>query len=66
MRILLIENISLNQILLTFLLYGNNNLDDSIDSGNFSVMGYLPFIGKDSITHMYGLAVLMKDGLPFV
>ena len=33
------------------------NLDDSIDSGNFSVRGYLPLIRKDSITHMYGLAV---------
>ena len=33
------------------------NLDDSIDSGNFSVRGYFPLIRKDSITHMYGLAV---------
>ena len=31
------------------------NLDDSIDSGNFSVTGYLPLIQKDSI----------KEGLPF-
>ena len=29
------------------------NLDDSIDSGNFSVTGYLPLIQKDSITHMH-------------
>ena len=28
------------------------NLDDSTDSGNFSVMGYLPLIRKDSTTHM--------------
>ena len=28
------------------------NLDDSIDSGNFSVRGYLPLIQKDSSTHM--------------
>ena len=35
--------------------------DDSIDSRNFSVRGYLPLIGKDSITHMYGLAVYTKD-----
>ena len=40
------------------------NLDDSIDSGNFSVRGYLPLIRKDSSTHMHGLAVYAK-GLPF-
>ena len=34
------------------------NLDDSIDSGSFSVRGYLPLIGKDSGTHMHGLTVL--------
>ena len=41
------------------------NLDDSIDSGNFSVRGYLLLIQKDSITHMDGLAVYVKEGLPF-
>ena len=41
------------------------NLDDSIDSGNFSVRGYLPLIRKYSITHMHGLAVYVKEGLPF-
>ena len=41
------------------------NLDDSIDSGNLSVRGYLPLIRKDSITHMHGLAVYVKEGLPF-
>ena len=41
------------------------NLDDSIDSGNFSVRGYLPLIRKDSTTHMHGLAVYVKEGLPF-
>ena len=41
------------------------NLDDSIDSGNFSVRGYLPLIRKDSITHMHCLAVYVKEGLPF-
>ena len=42
------------------------NLDDSIDSGNFSVTGYLPLIRKDSSTHMHGLAVYVKsDNLPF-
>ena len=39
------------------------NLDDSIDSGNFSVRDYLPLIWKDSITHMHGLAVYLKEGL---
>ena len=41
------------------------NLDDSIDSGNFSVRGYLPLIRKDSGTHMHDLAVYVKEGLPF-
>ena len=39
------------------------NLDDLIDSGNFSVRGYLPLIRKDSSTHMHGLAVYVKEGL---
>ena len=42
------------------------NLNDSIDSINFSVMDYLPLIQKDSITHMHGLAVYMKEVLLFV
>ena len=33
------------------------NLDDSVDSGNFSVRGYLPLTRKDSVTHMHGLVV---------
>ena len=41
------------------------NLDDSIDLGNFSVRGYLTLIRKDSSTHMHGLAVYVKEGLPF-
>ena len=41
------------------------SLDDSIDSGNFSMRGYLPLIRKDSSTHMHGLAVYVKEGLPF-
>ena len=40
-------------------------LDDWIDFGNFSVRGYLPLIRKDSSTHMHGLAVYVKEGLPF-
>ena len=42
------------------------NLDDSIDSGNFSVMGYLPLIQKNSVTYMHDLAVYLKEGLIFV
>ena len=41
------------------------NLDDWIDSGNFLVRGYLPLIQKDSVTHVHGLAVNVKEGLPF-
>ena len=41
------------------------NMDDSIDSGNFSVRRYLPLIRKDSGTHIHGLAVYVKEGLPF-
>ena len=41
------------------------NLDDSIDSGNFSVRGYLPLIRKDSSTHMHGLTVYVKEELLF-
>ena len=41
-------------------------MDDSIDSENFSVRGYLPLIQKDSSTHMPSLAVYVKEGLLFV
>ena len=41
------------------------NLDCRDDSGNFSVSGYLPIIQKDSTTHVHGLAVYVKEGLPF-
>ena len=41
------------------------NLDHAIDSGNFSVRGYLPLIRKDSTTHMHCLAVYVKEGVPF-
>ena len=37
----------------------------SIDSGNFPVRGYLPLIQKDCSTHMHGLTVCVKEGLPF-
>ena len=41
------------------------NLDDSIDSGNFSLGGYLPLIRNDSSTYMHGLAAYLNEGLPF-
>ena len=41
------------------------NLDGSIDSSNFSVRGYLPLIWKNFVTHMHGLAIYVKQGLPF-
>ena len=41
------------------------NLDDSIDSGNFCLRGYLPLIWKDSITHMNSLWVYVKEELLF-
>ena len=41
------------------------NLDDSIDSGNLSVRSYLPLIQKNSSTHIYGLAVYVKEGPSF-
>ena len=40
-------------------------LDESIDSVNFSVTGYLPLIRNDSTIHMHGLAVYVKEGLYF-
>ena len=41
------------------------NLDDSIYSGSSTVRIYLPLIPKDSSTHMHGLAVYVKEGLPY-
>ena len=32
---------------------------------NFSMRGYLPLTRKDSSTHMHGLPVYVKEGLPF-
>ena len=39
------------------LVLSETNLNNSIDSGNFSLRDYLPLIGNDSITHMHSLAV---------
>ena len=41
------------------------NLDDSFDFSNISVRGYLSLIWKNSTSHMHGLAVYVKEGLPF-
>ena len=41
------------------------NLDDSIDSGSFSVRVYLTLIRKDSSTRMHGLAVYVTEGRLF-
>ena len=41
------------------------NLDDLIDSADFSVKGYIHLIWKDSTTHMYHFAVRVKEGLCF-
>ena len=41
------------------------NLNDLIDSANFSVRVYLPLIRKDSNTHIHGLAVYVKEWLLF-
>ena len=49
----------------SFLESNSANLNDSIDSDNFSVRRYLPLIRKDSITHIRCLAVYVKEGLPF-
>ena len=35
------------------------------DRGKLSVMGYLPLIREDYITHMHGLPVYVKEGLLF-
>ena len=41
------------------------NLDDSIDSDNFSVRDYLPLTQNGSSTHIHGLALYVKEGLSF-
>ena len=41
------------------------NLDEQVGSSSLSVIGYLPLIQEDSISHMRGLAVYMKEELLF-
>ena len=55
-------NLSFNRTFLTFFLYVRQNW---INSGNFSVRGYLPLVQKDSTTHMHCLTVYVKEGLRF-
>ena len=57
-------NLSLDQTQTYILALCETILDESIDSGNFSVRGYLPLVRKDYITHIHGLAVYVKEGLP--
>ena len=47
------------------LFLSDTNLDDSINFGKFSVRSYLTLIQKDYVTHEHGLAVYVKEGLPF-
>ena len=63
--ILLIVNLSLNNSP-DILGLCESNLDDSIDSDSFSVRGYLPLIRKSSSTHIHGLALYVKEGLPYL
>ena len=65
LRILLIANLSFESNSPDILALCETNLDDSIDSGKFSVIGYLPLIQNGSNTHMQGLAVYVKEGIPF-
>ena len=41
------------------------NLNGLVNSGNISVSSYLPLIQEDSVTHVHGLSVYVKKGLPF-
>ena len=43
----------------------DTDLYDSIESRKISVRGYLPLIQKDSVTHVHGLAVYVKEELLF-
>ena len=48
-----------------FLALCETNQDGSIDSGNFFGRCYLPLIQEDCSSHMHGLAMYVKEGLPF-
>ena len=57
-------NLSLNQTPLTFLLYVRQTWMTQLIMA-ISLRGYLSLIQKDSTTHMHGLVVYVKEGLPF-
>ena len=57
-------NLFLNQTLLKFFLCGRQTWMTQLILA-ISLSGYLPLIQKDSITHMHGLAVYVKEGLLF-
>ena len=65
LQTLLIANLSLNQTLLTFLLCVRQAWMTQLILAISLLRGYLPLIRKDSSTHMYGLALYVKEGLPF-
>ena len=62
--ILLTVDLSLSQTLLTFLLCMRQTWRTQLILA-ISLWGYLPLIWKDFGTHMHGLAVYVKGGLPF-
>ena len=62
-QILFNVNLSLNQTVLTFLLCVRQTWMTHW-FWQF-VRGYLPLIQKDSVIHMHGLVVYLKEGLPF-
>ena len=57
--------IFLESTLLTFLFFVRQTWMTQLILGNFSVRVYLLLIWRGSITHMHGLAVYVKEGLPF-
>ena len=62
---LLYVNLSLNKPLLIFMPYVWQTLMTQFILAIFSVRDYLPLIQKDSVIHMHGLSVYVKEGLPF-
>ena len=57
--------LSLNQTLLTFLLYVKKNLMTQLILAISFVRAYLPLIQKHSMNHTHGPAVYVIEELPF-
>ena len=57
----MVVNLSLNQTLLILSLYVRETLKTP---SNFSLRGYIQLIQKESATHMHGLVLYNKEGLP--